>query len=156
MHGNSLRRPIQSCLAGHDCYPRSMPLPSQTSANRAHGRGRSALKQPQACGGGGPKQVQWGHWAGYRYCPIGMHPDYPYATLVLLSQPAREPDHGAEAAAHSPGWKKRGCPAGTAITGVTGCHRAPLVPRAAPSPSPSQLHAAQLGDGCSHQLELVP
>lgn len=43
-HGNGLRHPRQSCLAGHDHCPRSMQFPSQTSAGRAHGRSRRALK----------------------------------------------------------------------------------------------------------------
>lgn len=39
-HRNGLRHPSQSCLAGHDCRPRMMPFPSQSSA----GRSRRALK----------------------------------------------------------------------------------------------------------------
>ena len=139
-HGNGLRHPSQSCLAGHDRCPRSMLLPSQSSAGRAHGRSRRALKlqdgpghmevvAPNECSGGTGLATGTAPWG----LGMGLHPSLSGCNPGAPSTAAS----GARSRSGSCGtftWGGRGgaAPAGAAYTGIRGCHHAPLAPRGCP------------------------
>jgi len=164
MQGNSLRHPSQSCLAGHDHCPRVTPFPSQSSAGRAHGRSRRALKphddqrhtEVVALNGfDGSNGLSTG--TGPPGLGTRLHPACLDAGLVLPAQPSQEPGHGVGAVACSAGVGEEGLPPPVLCTPVSQhATMPPLRPGAAPSPSSPWLHPAQTGDCCPCQLELIP
>lgn len=156
--GTACDIPSQLCLAGHDRCPRSMPLPSRSSAGRAHGRSRRALKLQ-----GGPGHVEvvalngcsagtglamgtapWGPGMKLHPACLGAHPACPGTAA-----PGARSRSGSRGV-FTWGGRRGAAPAGGAYTGVRGCHHAPLAP-----PGPPH-HPRLLGCTQARQGTAVP